>query len=1233
MNVNGIRNTNHRKTLFRKFREQSYDVICLQETYITEEVVSMWKKEWGGEFVYSIGTNRSKGQMILFKKNIDIEFETIFSNDRIILVKVVYNDSSLHICNVYAPNNDTNIGEFLNDLSSILLDLDSEKLIVCGDFNSVINNETDIISGEKHPKIRSDNFKNFRDTNNLFDIWRLHNIEEKEFTWSRVINGSLVARRLDYILVTENIVNNTLESSILSFPNSDHRGVAIRLQNVLAERGPGYWKINNSLLSELEYLQLINTVIENFELEYQNKHVDGDIQWELLKIRIKEATLNYSRARAVRVRNKRLRLQEKLNRTDTLLANNSDDNDLIKDRERTKINLELLEDEKTRSIQIRSKEKWILEGEKNTKFFLNLEKSRSNAKIMPKLTLENNDILTDQFEILQAQKQYFENLYTKDNNLLDTEENLDVFLENTDIPKLNEDEVKSCEGKVTVEELGKGLKLLSNGSSPGMDGLSTEFYKVFWNKIGKFLECSFNSSFEKGELSYSQNLAVITLIHKGKELPRDKLTHWRPISLTNSDYKILAKTLAIRLLDVIESIVGKEQSAYIRNRDISDNLSLINDIVDYLREKNKPGVILAIDFSKAFDSISRTFLLNAFKRFGFGAEFVKWISVLMQENKSSLIYNGWISDSFQILRGIRQGCPFSALAFIVGLEYLALRIKADIRIKGVKIDNNQNENNIIEKIIKIVMYADDVTLLLRDKDDVRLALDTIDRFYQLSGLTVNRIKTEAMWLGSNRILINSGFGIKWVNEIKILGIYFSNIMQASLIDKNWMCKVEKIKRIRKIWEKRNLGLMGKITVIKSFISSQFIYVMKTLVLPDNVLTELNTLVFRFLWRKKDCNKKAYEKVKRKVMINDYDLGGLKMIDFRILQQSFQLEKIMKLAKSSPADKWSWIPRTYFSIFGNNLSFLDSTTGLKNFKGMNELYSCNWKENLKVWLLNNKTYDIDKNVKAQCLWNNPNIQYQNNVLHYKDWAINGITNVSDISNDNNNIKTLDELCNTMTRSATLTLQYRVMFSSVTSFLRKYPIEQDESDSMCILFNNKQLSNASSFSDYLKSEMYSTPCSIVFWKNKYDIDLGKDYWLIAQKYTREARLKELHFKLLHNIYPTNLLLAKIGIATNNKCTYCLDQIDYIEHFFFHCPKIKQVWTSVSDKFYMKFDKTIILSESEAILGVSKKVGLNKDMLRFLNNLILIAKMSIGIFRYKVDININIIFDRECLIRKMS
>ena len=107
-----------------------------------------------------------------------------------------------------------------------------------------------------------------------------------------------------------------------------------------------------------------------------------------------------------------------------------------------------------------------------------------------------------------------------------------------------------------------------------------------------------------GNLSSSQRKAVITLIHEGKNLARDNLKNWRPISLSNSDYKLLAKCLALRLGDVINDVVSGDQVGCIKGRRVSMLLKLIDDVTDQLNVRQKPGLLLTIDYCQAFDRIS-----------------------------------------------------------------------------------------------------------------------------------------------------------------------------------------------------------------------------------------------------------------------------------------------------------------------------------------------------------------------------------------------------------------------------------------------------------------------------------------------------------------------------------------------------------------------------------------------------------------------------------------------------
>ena len=252
---------------------------------------------------------------------------------------------------------------------------------------------------------------------------------------------------------------------------------------------------------------------------------------------------------------------------------------------------------------------------------------------------------------------------------------------------------------------------------------------------------SLNAAFTKGEMSITQKRAVITLIHKGKQLPRDDRNNWRPISLTNSDYKLSAKSLAIRVPNVISSIVNEGQIRFLKGRNISTVIRLIDYTINYLDKSERPGLLLALDYKAAFDTISKEYRVWAFKRFRFGENFVKWVEVLMKNTESCINYMGWLSQSTEVSSGIRQGCPFSPMAFILALELLAIKIRADPSVEGISVPRNY------KCFLKLLLYADDITPFLQDRNDLKYALSLVSYFTNFSGLAINRNKTEAMWLG------------------------------------------------------------------------------------------------------------------------------------------------------------------------------------------------------------------------------------------------------------------------------------------------------------------------------------------------------------------------------------------------------------------------------------------------------------------------------------------------------
>ena len=142
----------------------------------------------------------------------------------------------------------------------------------------------------------------------------------------------------------------------------------------------------------------------------------------------------------------------------------------------------------------------------------------------------------------------------------------------------------------------------------------------------------------------------------------------------------------------------------------------------------------------------------------------------MVDAKSCAAYCGWLSEYFAVEAGISQGCPFSPLAFVLAVELLAIKIRHFENVKGL--NYWKARNGLLESIIKIALYADDLTLFLKDEQDMQQALGILAEFSTFSGLEINRMKSEAMWLGSKQNCTDTFFWICMEAETKKIWCVF-----------------------------------------------------------------------------------------------------------------------------------------------------------------------------------------------------------------------------------------------------------------------------------------------------------------------------------------------------------------------------------------------------------------------------------------------------------------------------
>ena len=136
---------------------------------------------------------------------------------------------------------------------------------------------------------------------------------------------------------------------------------------------------------------------------------------------------------------------------------------------------------------------------------------------------------------------------------------------------------------------------------------------------------------------------------------------------------------------MIGNIINEDQVGLIKGRKVSTLLKLIDDTMDYLNTSNLPGILFAVDYLWALNSVFKDFINWEFQRFGLGKSFCRWVKVLTANTESSINYMGWLSEPISVESGIRQGCPFSPMTFILGLELLALKMRSTPTIKGIKL--------------------------------------------------------------------------------------------------------------------------------------------------------------------------------------------------------------------------------------------------------------------------------------------------------------------------------------------------------------------------------------------------------------------------------------------------------------------------------------------------------------------------------------------------------------------
>ena len=475
LNCRGLNDKEKRRDVFNYIKDKAFSIYCLQDVHWNSTWEKFIRTQWGYDCYIAGYKTNSRGTAILFNNNFEFNLNRVERDDagNWLAIDITIHSFRTTLISIYGPNKDD--PDFYANVRDVVNNFDNPHCILCGDWNLVQDpiNDTYNYGHTNNPKARQ-YVLNMMDELDLCDPWRVHFPGISRYTWRR--QNPVKQARLDFFLISSEILNMIDFVDIQPGYRTDHSCVVLflRLDNI--KHGKGTWKFNNSLLTDDIYIATIRKSINDVKLLYaatpynhenirsipnDSFHVliDDQLFFEMILLEIRGETIKFSSRRKKESNEKEYNLKQSICEMEQKLSNISNEYDVIKANEMSsnlrekQLELENIRHKKLSGSFIRSKAKWIEEGEKPTKYFLNLEKRSFINKTIGVIESKDGQTLYNQESIKAEITDFYSQLYSR----VEVQDKDTII--NLESNKLTNDQAKSIEGSMTIEELSHSLNI------------------------------------------------------------------------------------------------------------------------------------------------------------------------------------------------------------------------------------------------------------------------------------------------------------------------------------------------------------------------------------------------------------------------------------------------------------------------------------------------------------------------------------------------------------------------------------------------------------------------------------------------------------------------------------------------------------------------------------------------------------------------------------------------------